>query len=356
MPDRPNPEGVVYNLPSRFRFVLFAAVELLDVVCRERASATDAISASAPFDWKSAEERVHRQLEIASEYYRVVEREMAISGGAVQELLQLADDAKTALTFGQVWNREWPKDMPQTEAREFERIEAGLAPIAHEKRKALRRDMDAQVRLAATKITPRLQEGAENAPGFVFDFVCELLWVGGHPQLLEHERRALERWSEAPVDEDSLTIRWSQRKIRELLMASQSPPSLEFGTGRAAAASLPSTDHSPDFVSVRWGRELLIFNTRQAACVCVMWNEWKRGTPFLSQAFILENAYDTYKAETGLDLEEVRSLEKSPRLRDVFKVGSKAVHKAWGLMIVKQGRDVFGLTLPDAKDSPEIPT
>ena len=74
---------------------------------------------------------------------------------------------------------------------------------------------------------------------------------------------------------------------------------------------VPQASHSPDFRSVRCG-PLYSFSAAQAACIKVLWNAWKNGTPEVGDATILEAA----ESETA-------------RLSDVFRG-----HPAWGSMIV----------------------
>jgi hypothetical protein len=70
--------------------------------------------------------------------------------------------------------------------------------------------------------------------------------------------------------------------------------------------------HSADFTSVFWfGREYT-FSRTQAACVNILWQAMRNGTPDLGQAYILEEAGS-----------------ESSRLADVFKESD-----AWGIMIV----------------------
>ena len=77
------------------------------------------------------------------------------------------------------------------------------------------------------------------------------------------------------------------------------------------------------------------------ACVCAMWEQFQHKTPFLKSGYILVNASDKYREKMELDGNELNVLENFPRLRDVFKD-----HKAWGTMIKKRGRNLFGLVAP----------
>ncbi len=113
--------------------------------------------------------------------------------------------------------------------------------------------------------------------------------------------------------------------------------------------------HSADFTTVNWGEREFEFNQRQAACVCVMWNLFKKGTPFQTQDYIIENAAETYRETTAITIPSFYTR----RLRDVFKVGKTAVHDAWNSMIVKgpgRAKNGFGLTIPVEKVSHDVPS
>jgi hypothetical protein len=90
----------------------------------------------------------------------------------------------------------------------------------------------------------------------------------------------------------------------------------------------PASDvsHSDDFRSVRWYGTEYVFTPMQAACVGVLWEAWKRGSPVVGQESILE------AAGSG-----------SARLRDVFDKGQ---HPAWGSMIVPARKGSFRLAGP----------
>lgn len=112
--------------------------------------------------------------------------------------------------------------------------------------------------------------------------------------------------------------------------------------------------HAPCFTGVTWGAKRFEFREAQAACVCVMWQALDFGEAFRTQAYILENAYEIYKKKTGIDSEEAKALAGRPRLRDVFKIDKSHVHEAWGAMIVREGKDRYGLKRPDTER--QIPT
>ena len=85
--------------------------------------------------------------------------------------------------------------------------------------------------------------------------------------------------------------------------------------------------HSTDFRSVRWFGERFTFTTTQAACVQVLWRNWKQGTPVISEVTVLDDAGSA-----------------GDRLRDVFDKGK---HPAWGTLIKPAGKGAFCLAEPD---------
>lgn len=108
-------------------------------------------------------------------------------------------------------------------------------------------------------------------------------------------------------------------------------PRTETGTlartkSNAPSEVSPQPRHSADFRSVDWFGTKHAFTLTQAACVRVLWEAWKNGTPELSQATILE------RAETA-----------SSRLANVFRN-----HPAWETMIVSgQRKGTFRLAAPE---------
>jgi hypothetical protein len=83
-----------------------------------------------------------------------------------------------------------------------------------------------------------------------------------------------------------------------------------------AEAPLSSARHSADFQSVSWFGQNYSFSKTQAACVEVLWNAWRNGTPEVANYTLLQTA------KTDQD-----------RVQDVFKRNGK-MHPAWGSMIV----------------------
>ena len=70
--------------------------------------------------------------------------------------------------------------------------------------------------------------------------------------------------------------------------------------------------HSPDFRSVLTGGKQYSFTTAQAACIQILYEQWKKNTPGISGQYIL--------LTIGYD---------SQRLSDLFKK-----HPAWGQLII----------------------
>lgn len=73
--------------------------------------------------------------------------------------------------------------------------------------------------------------------------------------------------------------------------------------------------HSADFRSVRWDGVRYFFTRTQAAIVAVLWAEAKRGTVFVSCAYLLT---------------QIESRMSTDRIDVLFKR-----HPAWGVMIVR---------------------
>jgi len=75
--------------------------------------------------------------------------------------------------------------------------------------------------------------------------------------------------------------------------------------------------HSLDFRSVLWGKTKFTFTEMQAACVKVLWENWKQKTPDVADKTLLD-AVEGYQS----------------RLDHVFNKGQ---HPAWKTMIVGGG-------------------
>jgi len=89
-------------------------------------------------------------------------------------------------------------------------------------------------------------------------------------------------------------------------------------------ASDSTPEHSDDFRSVNWYGKGYTFTPLQAACVKVLWENWGRRVPELSEATILEHA-DSFQKH----------------LRGVFRIsakGKKTNHEALDVMIVSGSR------------------
>ena len=48
--------------------------------------------------------------------------------------------------------------------------------------------------------------------------------------------------------------------------------------------------HSPDFRNVKWYGQSFSFTPTQSNCIRILWENWKRGTPEVSQERILSGA------------------------------------------------------------------
>jgi hypothetical protein len=98
----------------------------------------------------------------------------------------------------------------------------------------------------------------------------------------------------------------------------------------AVSDSAESASHSPDFRSVCWFGETYEFTPTQAACVKILWECWKQGSPMIGESTILD-----------------RARSSGDRLRDVFR-SNRVCHPAWGKMI-RPGdrRGTFRLAEPE---------
>lgn len=81
---------------------------------------------------------------------------------------------------------------------------------------------------------------------------------------------------------------------------------------------------SPDYRSMRWGDIPFRFTSTQAACIGVLFEAWKSGSPDVGQAFLLEKAGSNCK-----------------RLRDIFK-GSDA----WNKLVIRGRKGAYRLADP----------
>jgi len=95
-------------------------------------------------------------------------------------------------------------------------------------------------------------------------------------------------------------------------------------------ANRPEARHSPDFRSVVWFGESYSFTANQAACVKILWDAWKNGTPEVSGAHLLEAA-DVQDSAQRIDL--------------VFRG-----NPAWGALVVPgRTKGTYRLKEPGAK-------
>ncbi len=94
--------------------------------------------------------------------------------------------------------------------------------------------------------------------------------------------------------------------------------------------------HSADFTSVIWNGTNYQFNKTQAECVKLLWQEYKKGALTLSEKTIGE--------EIGSDADNFRLIH-------VFRNHkSKGLHPAWGRMIVKRSKGIYGLVVHSEKN------
>jgi hypothetical protein len=114
---------------------------------------------------------------------------------------------------------------------------------------------------------------------------------------------------------------WAEVAQRADVLVSQAPAAKP--QDAAGGDDDQDTAHGDDFRSVRWYGEVYEFTATQAACVKVLWEHWKRGTPVVGEPTILEAADSS-----------------SNRLRDVFDKGR---HPAWDTMIVEARKGAFRL-------------
>ncbi|MBL8827828.1 MAG: hypothetical protein JNM18_12695 [Planctomycetaceae bacterium] len=106
-------------------------------------------------------------------------------------------------------------------------------------------------------------------------------------------------------------------------------------SSQPSSALIVTAKHSEGFRSVEWFGKSFSFTANQGRCVQLLWNAWERGTPDLSEKFILSEV-------------EV----SSQRLRDVFK--SKGVlHEAWNTFIQKgETKGTFRVVEPKNRPGP----
>lgn len=223
--------GAYLNLPSRFRFVEFAAEELLQVMSSVREEATAEINRChqrsgrsrstakavafdvGAYDWQSAANRVLNQVAILETYFWPVQRELELAGTSVQELLDMARSTEKAIVVLQSQKGRWPHRVRASVKHHLDHWRASTQPLEESRKNQMLRSIKTHVRNAAARITPRLR-GSNH--GDVLEFVWELLNVGKPPHLVGDERAALEWFLQLPAN-GCLTTAWEQRKIREML-------------------------------------------------------------------------------------------------------------------------------------------
>jgi hypothetical protein len=131
-------------------------------------------------------------------------------------------------------------------------------------------------------------------------------------------------WMKTKDARDYENFRFLIERAKLLLEDQETPVKIE----RAEAK------HSDDFSSVIWyGIKYPIFNKTQALVVGLLWKEWEKGTPTLSDS--------TIKKVIG-------SANERFRLRHTFRN-----HPAFGTMIKSNGKGIYQLSPPE---SPQITT
>jgi hypothetical protein len=110
---------------------------------------------------------------------------------------------------------------------------------------------------------------------------------------------------------------------------------------RVHTESEPPTDevysplkYSLDFRFVRWQGQDFTFTATQAACVKILWENWRAGIASTSNATLLAAIESN-----------------SARLRDVFKTSGKQ-HPAWRTLIRQKGKGQYALDLPSPAKAP----
>jgi hypothetical protein len=105
---------------------------------------------------------------------------------------------------------------------------------------------------------------------------------------------------------------------------------------KTAAAHLDRTraTHSLDFTSVNWfGTRYTFAAGQQSRAVALLWSEFDKGEFTLSEKTIGEH---------------IGSSADDYELRKTFQLGGKGrpMHPAWGVMIVRAGRNLYRLARP----------
>lgn len=115
--------------------------------------------------------------------------------------------------------------------------------------------------------------------------------------------------------------------MADALEAERAKGASQEAAGTESAERLADARHSTDFRSVHWFGEDYEFTATQAACVKVLWEEWKNGTATVGQETILEMSGST-----------------TSRLKSIFGNGK---HPCWGAMIVPgEAKGTFRLQSP----------
>jgi len=139
-----------------------------------------------------------------------------------------------------------------------------------------------------------------------------------------------------PMGDLALILQHLETQLR--LLGADGPLTGFEPAANEAAAHNSNVRHSDDFRSVVWFGKSYTFTKNQAACVKVLWEAWKAGTPELDGLTVVAQA----------DVSQTR-------LIDVFRSKGKA-HVAWGTMIAQgQSKGAYRLSDGGERDSCETP-
>ena len=98
-----------------------------------------------------------------------------------------------------------------------------------------------------------------------------------------------------------------------------------------------SNEHSEDFTSVRWNKVNYLFNKTQALCIGLLWQEYEKGTKTPREKSIgekIDSAADNFRL-----CHTFRNTHRNPK----GKKSKAKMHPAWGKMIIRCGKGLYGL-------------
>jgi hypothetical protein len=145
----------------------------------------------------------------------------------------------------------------------------------------------------------------------------------GDAELLETHLRTFARGLRRIIQELSKQFAPCLEPVNQAVIAAKTKPTE--GNGVETADT-----HSEDFTSVRWNGKQYQFNKTQARCIELLWNNDSLSEKTIGEK--IESAADNF------------------RLMHVFRNRrGKGMNPAWGKMIVKYGKGIFGLNRPAQK-------